>query len=132
MRLAQSVGNTLAVRREMDDGITTSWICVNVGLVPGAVLEDCQEIGLEAVAKDVKINDQDRDNGYVGFGSRTSDPRIVVQIFTEEKRAEMDLERLWNIRNARRGEKKQDSCQGAEQNQTEDQERMSHEEPEPD
>ncbi len=28
---------------------------------------------------------------YIGFGSRTNSPRIVVQMFTEEKRLEMDL-----------------------------------------
>jgi hypothetical protein len=42
------------------------------------------------------------DDGYVGFGSRTNAPRIVVQMFTEEKRMEMDLEGLWDVRNTKR------------------------------
>jgi hypothetical protein len=47
------------------------------------------------------------DDGYIGFGSRSTAPRIVVQMFTEEKRAEMDLEGLWEFRTTRRAAKDQ-------------------------
>ena len=110
LKLAQSVGNTLEAGR--DDGITTGWICVNLGSVEdvgdevsagedenldGAGLRDGEQIQ-EA---------ESTDDGYVGFGSRSTAPRIVVQMFTEEKRAEMDLEGLWDVRRSRRATKDQ-------------------------
>jgi len=120
MKLAQSVGNTMAMR-DADDGITTGWICVNMGPVDEAVVpaED-DEGGLEATAvtaedegqagsEDVFEDEEDEymnpPNDYVGFGSRTNAPRIVVQMFTEQKRLEMDLEGLWDARNTRRARK---------------------------
>ena len=33
--------------------------------------------------------------GFVGFGSPSGGSRIVVQMMTEEKRGEIDLEKLW-------------------------------------
>lgn len=131
MKLAQSVGNTVV--NGADDGITTGWICVNLGAVAevGEVDEHTTEMeeGLEtdgdvmdaqaAEETDVKLRlraqetpleDEDEysnppDDAYVGFGSRTNSPRIVVQMFTEEKRAEMDLEGLWDFRNTKRVQK---------------------------
>jgi hypothetical protein len=120
MKLAQSVGNTMALR-DADDGITTGWICVNMGPVDEAVVpaEDDEE-GLDAIAataededpagsEDVVEDEEDEymnpPNDYVGFGSRTNAPRIVVQMFTEQKRLEMDLEGLWDARNTRRARK---------------------------
>ena len=38
---------------------------------------------------------------YAGFGDVSTAPRIVVQIFTADKRVEMDLEGLWGNRFAR-------------------------------
>ncbi|RMZ85518.1 hypothetical protein DV737_g665, partial [Chaetothyriales sp. CBS 132003] len=38
----------------------------------------------------------------VGMVPETTLPRIVVQMFTEDKRLEMDLEGLWDFRNTRR------------------------------
>merc|ERR1711939_1106601 len=120
LKLAQSVGNTMAMR-DADDGITTGWICVNMGPVDeAAVLAEDDEEGLVAMAvtaedegqaafEDVVEDEEDEymnpPNNYVGFGSRTNAPRIVVQMFTEQKRLEMDLEGLWDARNTRRARK---------------------------
>jgi hypothetical protein len=109
LKLAQSVGNTLEAGK--DDGITTGWICVNLGSVEGVgegiqVRED-DDAGRGA-ARDLEEKQEDvelSDDGYIGFGSRSTAPRIVVQMFTEEKRAEMDLEGLWEVRAARRAAK---------------------------
>jgi hypothetical protein len=63
-----------------DDGIRTGWVCVDVGVVEGPV-------GL--------TNEVPAPKAFVGFGRRTDGIRIVVQMLTEEKRAEIDLEKLW-------------------------------------
>lgn len=63
-----------------DDGVRTGWVCVDVGVVEGA--ENSSVLAAEA-------------EGFVGFGRRTDGIRIVVQMLTEEKREEMDLEKLW-------------------------------------
>ena len=64
----------------MDDGIRTGWVCVTVGRV-------------EAAESDQR-NTEERE-GFIGFGRRTDGVNIVVQMFTEEKRADIDLEGLW-------------------------------------
>lgn len=64
-----------------DDGIRTGWVCVNVGRVEPAQ-------GQESVLA--------VEGNFVGFGRRESGgATIVVQMFTEEKRADIDLEGLW-------------------------------------
>lgn len=63
----------------VDDGIRTGWVCVDVGIVQEA--EGMTEI---APPKD-----------FIGFGRRTEGVRLVVQLLTEEKRVEIDLEKLW-------------------------------------
>jgi hypothetical protein len=63
-----------------DDGVRTGWVCVDVGIVEGAEGE--------AVARPKQ--------DFVGFGRRTDGVRIVVQMMTEEKREEIDLEKLWS------------------------------------
>ncbi|KAJ9613381.1 ATPase synthesis protein 25 mitochondrial [Cladophialophora chaetospira] len=127
MKLAQSVGNTSAV--SSDDGITTGWVCVNLGAIEEPVAEDMDEqegdkeevveqmeLEVEAANKLRRKAQETPEEGedeyhnppeeeYVGFGSRTNSPRIVVQMFTEEKRVEMDLEGLWDVRNTRRARK---------------------------
>ncbi|KAF4631908.1 hypothetical protein G7Y89_g6223 [Cudoniella acicularis] len=62
-----------------DDGIRTGWVCVDVGVV-----ESPDEAEVFVERKD-----------FVGFGRKTDGVRIVVQMFTEEKRLEMELEKLW-------------------------------------
>ncbi|EXJ84629.1 hypothetical protein A1O3_05299 [Capronia epimyces CBS 606.96] len=141
LKLAQSVGNTM-VAKDADDGITTGWICVNVGAVDQAVLPDqigqgedaavavvdqdlssvevqreaeaeAEAEGDEEEADEKEEDDQEEeyqnpsDSEYVGFGSRPNSPRIVVQMFTEEKRIEMDLEGLWHARNTRHARRHQ-------------------------
>lgn len=110
MKLAQSVGNTVAMQ-SADDGITTGWICVNMGPIDEAILPDEVEADLtaadaEEISEDVAEDEEEEyknpADDYIGFGSRTNSPRIVVQMFTEEKRVEMDLEGLWDVRNTRR------------------------------
>ncbi|KAJ9631135.1 ATPase synthesis protein 25 mitochondrial [Knufia peltigerae] len=114
MKLAQSVGNTMATR-DSDDGITTGWICVNMGPVDEAVLPEEQTVTESSVADSKPLPDEFAEDeedeyinppdDYVGFGSRINSPRIVVQMFTEQKRLEMDLEGLWDVRNTRRARK---------------------------
>jgi hypothetical protein len=63
-----------------DDGVRTGWVCVDVGVVE---------------APETEAEDTPASRDFVGFGRRTDGVRIVVQMLTEEKRAEIDLERLW-------------------------------------
>jgi ribosomal silencing factor RsfS len=65
----------------LDDGIRTGWICCTVGKV-------------EAHPKDTKMPGDDVE-GFVGFREGKPGVNIVVQMFTDEKRAETDLETLW-------------------------------------
>jgi hypothetical protein len=75
---AKLLGKTTADNE--DDGVRTGWVCVDVGVVGGA------ENSTRASAEP---------EGFVGFGRRTDGIRVVVQMMTEEKREEMDLEKLW-------------------------------------
>ena len=163
-----------------DDGITTGWICVNVGEVPGYGERDVEQsldvdtprttgraeehetaddevllpndsvdlrvdadvdthasapqgqyqpMGQQGVRSKAQERIKDDEPEYenpapssqdvssstltsntvsspseftiAGFGHESTRPRIVVQMFTEEKRAEMDLEGLWDNRLAR-------------------------------
>lgn len=141
MKLAQSVGNTMYDSKSYDDGITTGWICCNLGAVdvaeipeerssPGDPAEGDMSAAAQGVHKDLhpvySAKDQERilededeyknpspdsvqepDFKYRGFGSVSNSPRIVVQMFTEEKRLEMDLEGLWESRIRRRDAKEE-------------------------
>ncbi|KAJ5418220.1 uncharacterized protein N7487_001770 [Penicillium crustosum] len=84
-RAASAAG---AMVDEKDDGITTGWICVNAGMVDkGATTTQLSDVGIE------------------GFGSLDLGTSVVVQIFTEEKRADVDLDGLWEATLAREGRK---------------------------
>ena len=65
----------------LDDGIRTGWICCTVGKV-------------EAHPEDINMPG-DHVEGFVGFREGKPGVNIVVQMFTEEKRADTDLETLW-------------------------------------
>ncbi|KAL2819229.1 Pex12 amino terminal region-domain-containing protein [Aspergillus granulosus] len=79
-RRARLASRTGGVIDDKDDGITTGWICVNAGVVEKAA---AQEVSSDA---------------FEGFGHLGGGTRLVVQLFTEEKRAELDLESLWEGR----------------------------------
>ena len=64
----------------MDDGLRTGWICVNVGTI-----EDGRP----------PVQDFPNQHGYVGFGSEAEGATVVIQMLTQEKREELDLEDLW-------------------------------------
>lgn len=66
---------------DADDGVRTGWVCVNVGTVDSA--------------KGAETEVTQLDTGFAGFGRQTDGTKIVVQMLVEEKRAELDLERLW-------------------------------------
>ncbi len=78
-RRAKLLGSGIS-NDDVDDGVRTGWVCVNVGTVgSGAAPERIQQ----------------QKEGFVGFGRQTDGVRIVVQMLVEEKREELDLEKLW-------------------------------------
>lgn len=131
LKLAQSVGNTTAIGAEdgvgkYDSGITTGWICCNIGAVgeptPADNIDHTADASDEVEHAVLSAKDQERiledeeaeyinpaedDFKYRGFGSVSNAPRIVVQMFTEDKRLEMDLEGLWESRIQRREKKEE-------------------------
>lgn len=89
-RLLSNVGSSDT--RNLDDGIRTGWICVNVGSI-----QDGRDT----------LKDYDGQEGYVGFGSEVGGAKVVIQMLTQEKREELDLEDLWG-KTLRRHERKED------------------------
>lgn len=84
-RKAKLLG-TAATPMGRDDGITTRWICTNLGTIPSG---SQQPVEYETAT---------------GFGTRQDGTTIVVQALTESKRKELDLELLWSRILARRGD----------------------------
>ena len=87
-RLLSNVGSSET--GNPDDGIRTGWICVNIGSI-----------------EDGKFAREHRAHptSYVGFEDEVAGARVVVQMLTQEKREELDLESLWRkmlTRQARR------------------------------
>jgi peroxin-12 len=80
-RRARAATQAGAILEEKDDGITTGWICVNAGVVQ----EDPNQPTLQ-------------EQGIEGFGSVSRGTRVVAQIFTDEKRADVNLDGLWEKR----------------------------------
>lgn len=78
-RRAKLIGNGTP-EEEADDGIRTGWVCINVGTVESKV----------------EPKESLRPKDYIGFGSPMEGVKVVVQMLTEGKRAEIDLEQLWN------------------------------------
>jgi len=82
-KMLSAVGTKTTDAGEVDDGIRTGWVCVNIDKVEGGELPAQKE-------------EREREvQGFVGFGGRTPGCRIVVQMMTEEKRGQIDLESLW-------------------------------------
>lgn len=90
-RLLSNVGSSET--GNVDDGIRTGWICVNVGTIDDGREQTDSFLGQQ---------------GYVGFGSEAGGAKVVIQMLTEQKREELDLESLWgNLvkRQERKGER---------------------------
>lgn len=84
-RKAKLLG-TAATPMGHDDGVTTRWICTNLGTVSSSSQEPVEY------------------ETPTGFGTKQTGTTIVVQAFTESKRKELDLELLWSRILARRGD----------------------------
>ena len=95
-RLLSSVGSSET--STMDDGLRTGWICVNVGTI-----EDGRD----------SVEDLTKQLGYVGFGSEAEGAKVVIQMLTQEKREELDLEDLWG-KLVRRYERKENRISKAQ------------------
>lgn len=78
-KLVSSVGAKTTGGGNVDDGIRTGWVCVNVGQVEGGILAGHKE----------------SEEGFVGFRTQETGCNIVVQMMTDEKRGTLDLESLW-------------------------------------
>ena len=76
-KLLGSVGASPKV--DEDDGTRVGWVCVDAGLLEPSLAEE-------------KSLD---DLGVIGFGTVTDGTKLIVQMMTEDKRREVDLETLW-------------------------------------
>lgn len=65
----------------VDDGITTGWICVNIGALETTDMQD-KELHSSSGA-------------VIGFGQQSGGINLVVQMLTEDKRESLKLEELW-------------------------------------
>lgn len=103
-RLLSAVGAKDTGSGEVDDGIRTGWVCVNLGRVEdGELPEDVDKV--------------QRAEGFVGFGARSQGANIVVQMMTEEKRGDVDLEKLWTgILNRAQREKNKEEKEEVDEN----------------
>ena len=85
---------------DTDDELRTGWVCVNVGTVQPSASQPETEGAYD-------------DQTFVGFGSRSEGIRLVVQMFTEEKRGQLDLDTLWGgvlRRSAKEKEKEREAA----------------------
>ncbi|KAL8997601.1 MAG: hypothetical protein Q9169_003148 [Polycauliona sp. 2 TL-2023] len=80
-RMLNSVGASDS--SNTDDGIRSGWVCVNLGMIEDARTSFPGPVEL-------------KDDNYVGFGGDISGVKVVVQMLTEGKREELDLETLWS------------------------------------
>ncbi|KAK3294470.1 uncharacterized protein B0H64DRAFT_375259 [Chaetomium fimeti] len=78
-RKAKMLGNS-GVMRGGDDGISTGWVCVNLGIVGGSTQE---------------VEMFDAEGRSTGFGVPQTGTSIVIQMLTESRRKDLDLEGLW-------------------------------------
>ena len=89
-----------------DDGIRTGWVCVNVGAIGN----------IAGAEHGNTVRD-----GFIGFGGQSEGVKLVVQMLTEQKREELDLEGLWGgvlarqqRKEAREAEKQQQEIEDLE------------------
>lgn len=82
---------TAAVSYTGDEGIATRWISMNLGTIGSSPQEEAAIVS--------------SDGKFAGFGVKQdrTGTTIIVQMFTESKRKELDLETLWSRILARRG-----------------------------
>jgi hypothetical protein len=78
-RLMAGAGGKSTSDADLEEGLRTGWICVNVGRVEGGELPEGAE----------------QRKAVVGFGPESTGSNVVVQMMTEEKRGELELEGLW-------------------------------------
>lgn len=81
-KMMSAVGTSLDDDADLDDGIRTGWVCVNIGRIEGGELPKTEA----QIEQESKI---------VGFGTSITGCNVVVQLMTEEKRGELDIEKLW-------------------------------------
>ena len=93
-RMLNSVGSS--TDDSSDDGLRNAWVCVNVG-----VIED----GRAPEPIDMEDVQKDEGQGFVGFSDESHGARVVVQMLTEERRDQLDLETLWGNMLARQARK---------------------------
>ncbi|KAK0726335.1 hypothetical protein B0T21DRAFT_371399 [Apiosordaria backusii] len=79
-RKAKMLGTSRSARAG-DDGISTGWICVNLGNVGGS-------------RKEVQMVDEE--GRSMGFGVPQMGTSVIIQLLTEARRQELDLEKLWD------------------------------------
>ncbi|OAG09663.1 uncharacterized protein CC84DRAFT_1160765 [Paraphaeosphaeria sporulosa] len=82
MKMLANVGGA-EPEGNIDDGIRTGWICCTIGKIQAHP----DDPGFGPV--------RGEGEGFVGFSDVKPGVNVVVQMFTEEKRAETDLETLW-------------------------------------
>ncbi|KAG7137865.1 ATPase synthesis protein 25 like [Verticillium longisporum] len=80
LRKKAKLMGTSAVVQGGDDGITTGWICVNLGTQGSDVKEAASFDSLGQMS---------------GFGGPATGTTLVVQVMTESRRTELNLEHLW-------------------------------------
>lgn len=95
MRMLANIGGAMP-EGNIDDGIRTGWICCTLSKV-------------EAHPDDIHMPGDDVQE-FIGFRDVKPGVNIVVQMFTEDKRAETDLETLWGgvLRTKKREERSAD------------------------
>ncbi|KAF5668626.1 ATPase synthesis 25 mitochondrial [Fusarium circinatum] len=77
---AKLMGTNTAIIPGGDNGISTGWVCVNFSS------------NSDNVDEAAKVDDSGR---FSGFGAPQTGTTVVIQCMTESRRAELDLEGLW-------------------------------------
>ncbi|TDZ54278.1 ATPase synthesis protein 25 [Colletotrichum trifolii] len=98
-RKAKLLGSSTMAAKGDDDGITTGWICVNLGTLGAAYGEAAH---------------YDADGNMTGFGAPITGTTIVVQVMTDSRRKELNLERLWSQQLIKSESQKENLLQGAQ------------------